>query len=77
MPHQKFSHEQLEDAFNQVKTITHWKDPINSTCRVEDKDIISQAIRYFTGTEAEFGEPLFGVVRVKAIGYRQGPCGDH
>jgi hypothetical protein len=81
---QVYTQEQLEMAFNKVKPITHWKDPINRIIEAKDKDIIAAAIIHFTATEPVFSElentnavnkNLW--LRVQADGYRMGPAGDH
>jgi hypothetical protein len=78
MTRNQFTQEQLEAAFTTVQAKTHWKDPIRSKCRVEDKNLITEAIIHFTGTIPMFGEPdKKGMVTVKALGYRMGPCGDY
>jgi hypothetical protein len=74
---QQFNSDQLHEAFSRVQDETHWKNPIDSNCKVEEIELMRSAIRYFTGTEADFGQPINGVVTVRAIGYRNGPCGDH
>jgi hypothetical protein len=74
---QKYTREQLVQAFEKVQDKKHWKNPINSFCKEEEKEITNEAIIYFTGTEAEFGKPINGVVSVTALGYYLGPCGDH
>jgi hypothetical protein len=73
-----YSQEQLDAAFKTVQAKTHWKDPIRSKCKAEDINLITEAIIYFTGTVPTFGQPdKDGMVKVRAVGYRNGPCGDH
>ncbi len=73
-----FTQEQLDEAFKKVQAKTHWKDPIRSKCKVEDIKITTEAIIYFTGTVPSFGQPdKDGMVKVRAVGYRNGPCGDY
>jgi len=74
-PRKTYSGEQLSIAFDSVKNKDHWKNPIDAIINVTDMDIVSEAIIYFTATEAEFGKPKDGKVRVRAIGYYMGPAG--
>jgi hypothetical protein len=79
-----YTQEELEVAFNKVKSLTHWKDPINKIIDVKDKDVVERAIIHFTATIPTFHK-LRNVnkvnkdlwLRVTADGYRMGPAGDH
>ena len=73
-----FTQEQLDKAFETVQAKTHWKDPIRSKCKADDIPLITEAIIHFTGTVPSFGKPnKDGIVTVRAVGYRNGPCGDY
>ncbi len=73
----KYTKEQLKEAFEKVQDSAHWKNPINSCCRGAELEVTREAIRFFTGTETEFFYLDNGWYKIKADGYRLGPCGDH
>ena len=75
---ERYEHDVLDAAFKKVQNAKHWKDPIDAFIDEGDRDVVREAITYFTGTTAEFA-PVTGTnqLRVRAIGYRMGPCGDH
>lgn len=67
---------QLEAAFEKVKPIGNWKNPISAVVilDVEEMAMIEEAIRFFTGSVAEFVELAKlkdgkGRYRVRADGY--------
>ena len=71
-----FTIEQLEQAFDSVKDKEHWKNPIDAVVEADQRDVLSRAIPWYTGTEAEFHE-INGdgsKLRVTAPGYFAGPC---
>lgn len=84
-----YTREELKEAFDKVKAKTHWKDPIKSWCLAKDKDVIYEAVIYYTATVPEFSS--FRTLNkrwrgfnvgdeicfVTADGYRLGPAGDH
>lgn len=72
-------HDQLKMAFELVQDPSDWRAPINKVIGIDNNfRLIDEAIRYFTGTHASFlrftSDGIEKVV-VKAIGYRNGPCG--
>ncbi|MAM38799.1 MAG: hypothetical protein CL949_09945 [Erythrobacter sp.] len=70
-----YSHIEVSAAFNLVKDQADWKNPIDQIVPITERDILSYAIPYFTGTSAEFEDvedPL--KIRCKAPGYYAGPC---
>lgn len=71
---------ELEPIFYQICDPKDCKAPIDALVRLEDKEKAARAIAFFTATDATFEEPTpprAGWVRVKSIGYRAGPAGDH
>lgn len=70
-----------EEAFDRVKNKKDWKAPINIVIPTPtDREIadIAEAISHYTSTEAAFEPgPKPGTIRVRAVGYRMGPAGDH
>jgi hypothetical protein len=80
-----FSPQLMRAAFVDVQNRSDWKAPINSVCCVVNQELTRQAVIFFTGTEPTFEEMTPAEqatqfsgrrVRVKAAGYRNGPCGD-
>ena len=68
----KYSDEQMKQAFDLVKDKEHWKNPIKVTLPFttseETLDIIFEAVVYYTGSMAEIYKVKKGY-RVEAIGY--------
>jgi hypothetical protein len=69
-----FTRDELLAAFDGVKDVNHWKNPINSVCRAENVEVTKSAIVFFTGTEAEVKNLNDGWYKVTAPGYYLGPC---
>lgn len=79
---ERYSQEQLKEAFEKVQDKKDWKNPIKAFIdKTEDMVLIQQAVIHFTGTVADFTKinqgPNKGKVLVRAEGYRMGPCGDY
>jgi len=73
----KYTQEQLDRAFDMVIPSTHWKDKINAVISQPfDQNLIKEAVIHFTATVPTFTELKNGTVRVKALGYWNGPAGD-
>lgn len=73
-----WSQSELQEAFNKVKNPVDWKDRINAVIDESDRAIVHQAVIHFTATRAVFTKARGkGKLRVKAVGYRMGPCGDY
>ncbi len=67
--------EDLERAFDLVAG-GHWKDPIDAEISPEAYDLTAEAVRFYTATDLEIvGKTPEGLLRVVAIGYRNGPAG--
>ena len=68
--------DELKPYFDAVAPSDDWRDRIDAIIKKEDYDITERAIIYFTGTHidevTEVGKDNF---RIKAVGYRNGPCG--
>lgn len=72
----RFTQEQLEEGFKLVQDKEHWKNPIDALIEPFQIEIVQESVIHFTATIPVFkkeGEK----VRVKALGYRNGPAGDH
>lgn len=70
------SRETMLPFFTKVSCSAHWKNPINKilTADENERTNISNAISFFTGTEASWEELGIGRWRVTAPGYYLGPC---
>lgn len=73
----KFTQEQLEAGFKLVQPETHWKDRINAVIEAKDEALVYESVIHFTATVPSFSPVKGNKLRVKADGYRMGPCGDH
>lgn len=71
--------EQLAKAFDRVMNPRDWKAPIRSVIAEEEREVVDQAVRWFTNTDPVF-EPVPGrpdCLMVVALGYHLGlPQGD-
>lgn len=78
----QYTQEQLQAAFTKVQDKAHWKNPINTVVdATENLHLIREAIIHFTATV-----PTFDILKVteegtkvavRAVGYQDGPAGDH
>lgn len=70
---------QLRAAFDSVQAPHDWKAPIvSASCEMGDAGLVATAIEFYTATKARFDyDANTGKLRVQAIGYRNGPAGDH
>lgn len=66
---EKYTRDQLDDAFKKVANKEHWKYPVNAEISEEDRDITERAIIYFTGSVPHFTKKKNGRLRVRAVGY--------
>lgn len=74
----KYSKEEMSAAFDKVEDKDHWKNPILATIHEDDLEVTAQAVKFYTATSLEVVERKpDGMILVGAIGYRQGPAGDH
>lgn len=67
----------LEQAFLSVQDPTDWRNPINAIIKFENREAVREAVEFFTATEATFENLGAGRLRVRSVGYRNGPAGDH
>jgi hypothetical protein len=74
-----YTRERLTDAFELIKSTTHWKDPIHAVIREDMIDICGAACRFFAATELKIvgKSRVPGFIVVRSKGYRAGPAGDH
>ena len=70
------SREELKEYFEKVQNPNDWKAPINALVDPADVDGVTEAVIFYTGTIPEY-KRSGKQVRVTAVGYRMGPCGDH
>jgi hypothetical protein len=72
-----FTDQQLKATFDSICDPLDWKAPIDGYCKIEDMEIVYQAIKHHTGTQATFLPASRNRMRVISEGYRNGPCGDY
>ena len=72
----------LSETFDKVADPKDWRAPINTTTTFDDireGSKIKAAVEFFTGTTATLrllaSHDMGWTVHVKAVGYRNGPCG--
>lgn len=70
---------EYHEAFAQVATEGDWRAKINAVVEAAELALIVNAIQFMTGTVAKFEAILEGAdkgrFRIRAVGYRDGPCG--
>ena len=68
---------ELNDAFKRVANPEDWRGPIRATVSYDDWRITDHAIVFFTGASPEIVKDNKDkrTVTIKAVGYRNGPCG--
>lgn len=75
---QSFKQSTLSAMFDRIADIRDWKNPIDAVIDAADLLVTQAAVQFYTATELTVeGSPAPGKLRVKAIGYRAGPAGDH
>lgn len=66
----RYTQEQLSQAFALVKNQENWKYPVDATVPADaDTALIGDAVIYFTGSNPEFIKLPGGKMRVVAAGY--------
>ncbi len=71
----KFTQDQLDEAFKAVSDQDDWRGPICADIQATEVLVVAAAITHFTGTVTELTYLADGMVEVRSIGYRAGPCG--
>jgi len=68
---------ELDAAFKRVSNPDDWRAPFQATVSYDDYRITAHAIIFFTGADAEIVKDNKDkrTVTIKAVGYRNGPCG--
>jgi hypothetical protein len=70
---------ELEAAFKMVADPEDWRASIDSHVSPNYDDVVTSAVAFFTGadvrTESYQHEQWGPMVRVRCVGYRNGPCG--
>lgn len=70
MREEKYTAKQLDEAFSLVADRTDWKLPIEATVPADaDRDLIYDAVTYFTGSTPGFTQKPDGSWLVTAEGY--------
>lgn len=75
MNYMKYTDFELRQAFELVQNREHWKNPVNAVINECDKEIVQEAVIYFTATVPTFTQLADGKLRVQAAGYWAGPAG--
>lgn len=68
---------ELNEAFKRVASQKDWRGPIRATVSYDDWRITNRAIVFFTGASPDIvkDNKAKRTVTIKAVGYRNGPCG--
>ena len=73
-PGVKVTRKYLSDLFDTVKDQKNWKNSINAVVPDKNREMLSHAIEFFTGSTAIIW-PMFGnKIRVQAVGYYGAGC---
>lgn len=69
-------HKAMSFFFDMIKSMEHWKAPIDCWVKREDYYYIATAIAFFTGTETQIVESLDdgSQYHIESPGYWGGPC---
>lgn len=70
---------ELEAGFKMVEDVNDWKASIDSHVKPDYADLVVAAAQFFTAAEVRtepYQHPQWGsMVRVRSVGYRNGPAG--
>jgi len=64
-----YTQDELQQAFDKIKTPGNWKEPIRATISAEDYNLAAAAVAYFTGSNLEIEDNTKGQYMVYAAGY--------
>jgi hypothetical protein len=67
----------IQHAFSQICNPRDWKAPVDCVVPYAHASMFYDAIVSITGTVPTSERTIDGHMRMTAIGYRNGPCGDH
>ena len=70
-----YTQDQLSEAFDAVRDQDDWRAPICVEVQGDEVIIVIEAIKHFTGTISDVTQLRDGIVEVRSVGYRMGPCG--
>jgi len=77
--HDGYTGGELEAAFSMVVDPEDWRSSIDAHVGSNYSDVVTSAIAFFTGAEVRtepYQHEHWGpTVRVRCVGYRNGPCG--
>ena len=77
-PGYSFLQSELSASFDRLTNARDWKGPIDAVIDADQLLVSQVAVQFYTATDLEVvGSPQLGKLRVKSIGYRAGPAGDH
>lgn len=69
----KFTEEQMKASFKKLGMAQDWQGRICAEVPNSEKDVIVEAILFYTGTEADITSVPTGNLKVMSWGYRKGP----
>lgn len=79
-----YTREEMDTAFDLIKSSDHWKDPINAIIPIDLVKVCEAACEFFTATKLNVVDCDYKrknktrkMAWVTSIGYRAGPAGDH
>jgi len=64
-----YTQEELQHAFDKIKTPGNWKESIRATIPADDYNLAAAAVAYFTGSNLEIEDNTSGQYTVFAAGY--------
>ena len=64
-----YTQEELQQAFDKIKTLGNWKEPIRATIPAADYNLAAAAVAYFTGSNLEIEDNTNHQYTVYAAGY--------
>ena len=72
-----FTEKALRKAFNKVKDMADWRNPIFKRVLAPHVAVTVAAIEFYTGTNVKVRKHPSGIFdySVESVGYRNGPCG--
>jgi hypothetical protein len=64
-----YTQEELQQAFDKIKTPGNWKESIEATIPADDYNLAAAAVAYFTGSNLEIEDSSSNNYTVYAAGY--------
>ena len=64
-----YTQQELQQAFDKIKTPGNWKEPIRAAIPAEDYELAAAAVAYFTGSNLDITKNKNNQYTVYAAGY--------